>query len=95
MQLTLTAGTPHMLFEGAYRTSSTNSFGYDVAPDGQRFLMIQNVELERAATQINVVLNWLEELKQKVRGQSGKPFINAHAQRPPRSGFVQVAKPYM
>ena len=31
--------------------------------------MIQNVELERAATQTNLVLNWLEELKQKVRAE--------------------------
>ena len=34
--------------------------------DGQRFLMIQNVEPEQPATQINVVLNWFEELKRRV-----------------------------
>jgi hypothetical protein len=34
-------------------------------PDG-RFLVIQRDEREDAATQINVVLNWFEELKRRV-----------------------------
>jgi hypothetical protein len=35
--------------------------------DGQRFLMLKPAEQAQAApTQINVVLNWFEELKQKV-----------------------------
>jgi len=34
---------------------------------GQRFLMLRPVESQASApTQINVVLNWFEELKQKV-----------------------------
>ena len=40
--------------------------GSDIAPDGQRFLMIQPVEPEQPPTQINVVLNWFEELKRRV-----------------------------
>ncbi len=51
------AGRPRVLFEGRYENI------FDVAPDGQRFLMIQPVEPEQPATQINVVLNWFEELK--------------------------------
>jgi hypothetical protein len=39
---------------------------YDVSPDGQRFLMVKASEQEQASTQINVVLNWLEELKRRV-----------------------------
>jgi hypothetical protein len=40
---------------------------YDVSPDGQRFLMLKSTEQAgNAPTQINVVLNWFEELKQKV-----------------------------
>jgi hypothetical protein len=36
---------------------------YDVSPDGQRFSMLKPVEQEhQAPTQINVVLNWSEEL---------------------------------
>jgi serine/threonine protein kinase/Tol biopolymer transport system component len=36
-----------------------------VAPDG-RFLMIQPVEPEPSATKINLILNWFEELKERV-----------------------------
>ena len=42
---------------------------YSVSPDGQRFLMVRAKEQQQqhtAATQINVVLNWFEELKQRV-----------------------------
>jgi len=36
-------------------------------PEGQRFLMLKPVESETSApTQINIVLNWFEELKRKV-----------------------------
>jgi Tol biopolymer transport system component len=61
-------GTPKMLFEGQYQTLPTISTpNYDVSADGQRFLMLKPTEQEQAATtQINVVLNWFEELKQRV-----------------------------
>jgi eukaryotic-like serine/threonine-protein kinase len=61
-------GKPRMLFEGQYSTSDWPLIGtaYDVSPDGQRFLMVKATEQAAAATQINVVLNWFEELKQKV-----------------------------
>ncbi len=38
---------------------------YDISRDGKRFLMIK--EEEEAEGQINVVLNWFEELKRLVR----------------------------
>ena len=61
------AGTPRMLFEGQYAPAPLTFPNYDVSPDGQRFLMLKPVEqAESALTQINVVLNWFEELKQKV-----------------------------
>jgi eukaryotic-like serine/threonine-protein kinase len=62
------AGTPKMLFEGVYQLlAAISTPNYDVSPDGQRFLMLKPVESAQAApTQINVVLNWFEELKQKV-----------------------------
>jgi Tol biopolymer transport system component len=62
-----TAGKPRMLFEGQYQPTPTTRPNYDVSRDGQRFLMLKSTGQERAApTQINVVLNWFEELKQKV-----------------------------
>jgi Tol biopolymer transport system component len=61
------AGNPRMLFEGLYQETSATSANYDVSRDGQRFLMLKPVEgTEAALTQINVVLNWSEELKRRV-----------------------------
>ncbi len=60
-------GKPHVLFAGPYEPSPATSPNYDVSPDGQRFLMLKPSEQEAAApTQINVVLNWFEELKRRV-----------------------------
>jgi serine/threonine protein kinase len=62
-----TASTPRMLFEGRYEQPPVPLHNFDVSPDGQRFLMLKPVEQEQAATtQINVVLNWFEELKRRV-----------------------------
>jgi len=62
-QPTLNVGTPRLLFDRHYE----GVVNYDVTPDGQRFLMLKSVDQGQAApTQINVVLNWFEELKQKV-----------------------------
>jgi hypothetical protein len=61
------AGKPKMLFEGLYEVSAGTTPSYDVSPDGQRFLMLKPIEqTQLAPNQINVVLNWFEELKQKV-----------------------------
>ena len=61
------AGKPRILFEGQYVPTPVTAPNYDVTPDGQRFLMLKSTEQVQAApTQINVVLNWFEELKQKV-----------------------------
>ena len=64
---TFLSGRPEVLFEGTYVTSriSTGNPYYDISPDGQRFLMIKSAEGSQSA-QINVVLNWFEELKRLV-----------------------------
>jgi Tol biopolymer transport system component/predicted Ser/Thr protein kinase len=62
-QPSFSAGTPKTLFEGQYQSVNQSSPNYDVSVDGQRFLMLKPIE---QAAQINVVLNWFEELKQKV-----------------------------
>jgi len=62
-----TAGTPLMLFEGPYLPTGFSYPNYDVTADGQRFLMLAPVASQSdGATQINVVLNWTEELKRLV-----------------------------
>jgi len=63
------AGNPRILFQGQYVQNTPPSSGpfYDVSPDGQRFLMLKPAEHAGAApNQINVVLNWSEELKRRV-----------------------------
>ena len=63
------AGKPRQLFEGNYLPAAGGYVrpNYDVSHDGQRFLMLKMVEQEEAPlTQINVVLNWFEDLKRLV-----------------------------
>ena len=62
------AGIPELLFEGRYYYGN-NVRGYDISPDGQRFLMIKEPDSSVetvGATQINVVLNWFEEIERLV-----------------------------
>jgi hypothetical protein len=65
-----TPGKPELLFEGTYL--STGGLGpttaYDVTADGKRFVMLQPEEgaASPAPRQINVVLNWFDELERLV-----------------------------
>ena len=63
---TFSAGKPKVLFEGPYVQTPRSFPDYDVSPDGQRFLMLKAPEQGQAPSPINVVLNWNDELKQKV-----------------------------
>ncbi len=67
-QTTFTAGKPTMLFDREYLTSPFPATGiaYDVTAEGQRFLMVKEATQSTSDTQINVVLNWFEELKRRV-----------------------------
>jgi hypothetical protein len=61
------AAKPVLLFEGEYELDAWSS-SYDVAPDGRRFVMIRRGEDADtpAPQQLNVVLNWFQELKRLV-----------------------------
>ena len=65
-------GKRDVLFSGYYR--GRTGFGhpnYEISRDGQRFLMLQpSLPQGTGATEINVVLNWSEELKGLVRPQN-------------------------
>ncbi len=64
------AENPRVLFEGAYLSNFFYTADYDVTPDGQRFVMIQPLEQSKSGPlEINVVLNWFEELKRLVPSQ--------------------------
>jgi Tol biopolymer transport system component len=64
---TFTLGAPQILFSGPYLDS-------DISPDGKRFLMVkaegdESSDSETATAdprKINIVLNWFEELKERV-----------------------------
>ncbi len=59
------AGRPRLLFERRY-VMTIPTRAYDPAPDG-RFVMVFYPELDPLpVTQINLVQNWLEELKRLV-----------------------------
>jgi len=59
------AGAPRRLFEQTYVADGTGHPGYDVASDGQSFIMIQQVR-EAPLTEIHIVLNWFDELERLV-----------------------------
>lgn len=55
----LRIGSPKVLFEGNYGT------GFDVAVDGDRFLMMTKRSVKQP-TELRVVLNWLSEVERLV-----------------------------
>lgn len=58
------AGLPRPLFEGSYFYDSPDFVpSFDLSPDGQHLLMLEEPEV---STHINVILNWTEELKRLV-----------------------------
>lgn len=64
LQPVFKAETPRLLFEGPY--VQVGGASYDVTPDGQRFLLLEPAGRDAApVTHLNVVLNWLEEVKRK------------------------------
>ena len=66
-QPTFIAGKPRLLFQGAYVANGGVGAWYSVSGDGQRFLMMKASDQPQSSlTQINIVLNWLEELKRLV-----------------------------
>ena len=63
---TFGAETPRLLFKRdfALEFNASGATNYDVTADGQQFLMIRPVVAP--AQRINIVLNFFEELKERV-----------------------------
>jgi serine/threonine-protein kinase len=61
------AGNPASLFHGRYAAGLAGVAGYDVMPDGARFVMVKPSADELARPRIAVTLNWTEELAQRAR----------------------------
>ncbi len=69
------AGSPKVILQRAPVTSVYMAHTYvpwDIHPDGKRFLMLKPAETSdresasEAPRKINIVVNWFEELKQRV-----------------------------
>ncbi len=52
-------GRPRLLFQGRYTS------GFDISPDGEKFLMIKESEEAAREAKLHVVLNWFEDLKRR------------------------------
>ena len=67
---TLTVGQPRMLFPGGADPQGSPRARYAVTSDGQRFLMsarwLSADDGAAEGAQVNIVLNWVEELRQRV-----------------------------
>ena len=59
-------GQADVLFDAQDFAYGTGARGFDIAPDGQRFMMIKRGGEDAAPPQINVVLNWFQELTERV-----------------------------
>jgi hypothetical protein len=62
---TFNAGRPRLLFTGPFMRYG-GRIDYDVSPDGDSFVMVDSGQESGAATRVNVLLNWHEELKRLV-----------------------------
>jgi eukaryotic-like serine/threonine-protein kinase len=60
---TLSVGSPRVLHEGRYRPSPNSVTPWSVSTDGTRFLRVQQVQPDRAVTRIEVVSNWVSQLR--------------------------------
>ncbi len=60
-------GAPRQLLDSTKWRSSNTGRGYDVSPDGRRFLVVMSIDATATTNQnITVITNWFEELRAKV-----------------------------
>jgi len=64
------AGEPRLLFEGPY--PDVPGLGYDIAPDGRRFLMLANEDILKPSATLTVVTNFFDELRRRVPSGSAR-----------------------
>ncbi len=62
----LKPGTPRLLWEGNYFSSGHY---FDVMPNAKQFVFIKEIEQPHGTIEINIVLNWFDELKRQMTGQ--------------------------
>ncbi len=60
-------GIPDLLFEGEFLLDSFGNSSYDVAPEGDRFLMVDYSDV-KGLQQARLIVNWFTELERLVPG---------------------------
>ncbi len=60
----LTLGQPKLLFEGPF--VNVPGYSWDLSPDGERFLVLENPDSGRPLTELVVVSNFFDELRRRV-----------------------------
>lgn len=63
----LQAGQPKRLLDRFEYRVGPGTLGFEVAPDGQRFLVMKRNRTPQALTRLHVVLNWMEEVRRKLQ----------------------------
>jgi serine/threonine-protein kinase len=66
----LKIGAPVKVFDDPFRRDTGGAGGgmanYDIAPDGKRFVMVEEPKAERtSSSKLNVVVNWFDEVKRR------------------------------
>ena len=59
------SGAPKMVFEGVYDKGTASRPAYDVTADGTRFLVVKADESESAPAELEIVLGWFKEFKDR------------------------------
>jgi len=62
----LVPGRPQQLFEGEFVEDTQFGRGFDVAPDDQGFVLVEQTSVVEAEHELRVVLNWLSEVERTV-----------------------------
>ena len=55
---------PRKLFDGPY--INVPGYSWDISPDGERFLLLEDPALNKPVSQLVVITNFLEELKRRL-----------------------------
>ncbi len=62
-------GKPRELFDVSMMSfPNTQSVNFDISPDGKRFIMLKNTRASAGTQLFNVILNWTEELRERLTG---------------------------
>ena len=62
----LVIGKPQVLVSGYYKRATDSGLNYSISPDGKYFVTTKSVADDDNLRQINLVLNWFDEIRGKV-----------------------------